>query len=105
MIFGIYTHNSAKKYYIPLNLHEIVINESSLDVNWKHKKVTTQPKNIYFLKVYSNDHLKLYKVCKFGKKKTSEVFGSHTRPKSLKASLFIDHKMVQAENRRSGASH
>ena len=69
IIFGMYTHKSVMKYYIPLNLHEIVINESSLDVNWKHKKVTTQPKNIYFLKVYSNDHLKLYRVCKFGKKK------------------------------------
>ena len=87
MIFGIYTQKTAKKYYIPLNLHEIVINESSLEVNWKHlkvtsgKKLTTKSKNIYFLKVYWNDHLKSYRVCKFGKKK-SEVFGSHTRPKT-----------------------
>ena len=74
MIFGIYTQKTAKKYYIPLNLHEIVINESSLEVNWKHlkvtsgKKLTTKSKNIYFLKVYWNDHLKSYRVCKFGKK-------------------------------------
>ena len=24
-IFGMYTHKSTKKYYIPLNLHEIVM--------------------------------------------------------------------------------